>query len=113
MLSILERNTSQPSGTATTSSGTATLNKLSGVVTTDNLVGILANTPTEITLVNSFIKSTSIITFSTEDRNLDIPSLSNLSIKYNTLTDGEVKFNYVCTQDIQFEIKIHFTIINP
>lgn len=100
-------------GTATTSSGTATLNKMNGIITSDNFGSSPGRT---FEINNSFVKSTSIITVTVQfiDPN-DLELATHINQGIVSITDGQFQYKIMGDNDPTFagEVKIHFTIINP
>lgn len=102
--------TGNSTGTATTSTGTATLNKLHGVVTTDNLTG---NNDATITINNSFVKSTSIITLGIQLNPADVGGGQYPTYAITVVSDGSFEIKFAMATTFNYEANIHFTITNP
>lgn len=102
--------TGNSTGTATTSTGTTTLNKLHGVVTTDNLTG---NNDATITINNSFVKSTSIITLGIQSNPADVGGGQYPTYAITGVSDGSFEIKFAMATTFNGEANIHFTITNP
>lgn len=97
-------------GTATTSSGVATLNTLSGVVTTDNMVGSGGT----ITINNSHVSATSIIVATLQYLEAaDIVSTSIIVHGISEINSGSFVYKIVNNSEFTGQLKLHFKIINP
>lgn len=97
-------------GTATTSSGTATLNTLAGIVTTDN---VNMNTSAVITVNNSYVKSTSLIIYSVQY--LEPNDLKTDQVVTHGIIQkepGVFQIKFVSEIGYSGEVVLYFQIIN-